>query len=596
MLIEKYIKAAEEYRLLTISQDRSLFLLSMLRLLWFATGVFLSWYGFSLGIVQGILILLLSVLFFVYLLKLYSEHTEKRDFLNNLSEINSREAAAIGGDISCFDSGAKFSEKDHPFSSDTDIFGTKSVFQYLNRTVTSYGREILASWVSDPYPLSSNIRKRQETIKELAGKEQWRQEFMAKGFKNPLEKKEILLLLQWLNEDSEYSTSSIKKYLLIILPGTALISLFLLIAGILPYIAFLFIFLINLLFVAAGLRKTNRIHSILSRKYLFLSSMDSLLSSFGKETFNSEILQDIKEKITGKGVSASSSVRKLGRLIQSFDTRLNMIVGIILNGLILWDYHNIRRLEKWKSEYKSHFPLWLEMLGEADAFISFGNYAFNNPQFSYPVLTPGDTMFSATNLGHPLIKSENRICNDFILSEKGSVCIITGANMAGKSTFLRTIAVNYILAMAGAPVCALEMKFSPVMLYTSMRTTDSLSDHESYFYAELKRLKHLKLLVDKGEPIMFILDEILKGTNSADKSTGSKLFIKRLIDSGGTGIIATHDISIGELESVYPGTVFNKCFEVEIDGEDISFDYILRDGITHKMNAALLMKQMGILD
>ena len=213
--------------------------------------------------------------------------------------------------------------------------------------------------------------------------------------------------------------------------------------------------------------------------------MNSLLSSFGKEIFNSEILQEIKEKITGKGVSASGSVIKLGRIIKSFDTRLNMIVGIILNGLILWDYHNIRRLEEWKSEYKAHFPLWLDMLGEVDAFISLGNHAFNNPDFSYPVLSTGGTMFSATYLGHPLIKARDRICNDFILPEKGSVCIITGANMAGKSTFLRTIAVNYILAMAGAPVCALEMKFSPVMLYTSMRTADSLSDKESYFYAEL---------------------------------------------------------------------------------------------------------------
>lgn len=595
-LFKKYTKAAEEFRLLTLQQDRKLFLLSMLRLLCFAGGFFLSWYSFNLGIAQGILVLLLSLLLFVWLLKLYSDHTEKRDFLNNLSEINSREARAMDGDTSFFASGAEFSDKDHPFSSDIDIFGSTSVFQYLNRTVTSYGREILANWVSDPYLLSPNILKRQETIKELAGKEQWRQEFMAKGYKNPLEKKEISLLLDWLNEDGEYATSTFKRYMVIILPGTALIFLFLLIAGILPYSAFIFIFLVNLLFVAAGLKKTNRIHSILTRKYYFLLSMDSLLSSFGKEMFNSEILKEIKEKITGKGVSASVSVRKLGRLIQSFDTRLNMFVGIILNGLLLWDYQNIRRLEMWKSEYKAHFPVWLDMLGEVDAFISLGNYAFNNPGFSYPVLSSSDEMFSATNIGHPLIKSGDRVCNDFIILKKGSVGIITGANMAGKSTFLRTIAVNYIFAMIGAPVCASEMKFRPVMLFTSMRTTDSLSDHESYFYAELKRLKHLKLLVDKGEPVMFILDEILKGTNSADKSTGSKLFIKRLIVSGGTGIIATHDISIGEMETVYPFKIFNKCFEVEIDGEDIRFDYILRDGITNKMNAALLMKQMGILD
>jgi DNA mismatch repair ATPase MutS len=236
------------------------------------------------------------------------------------------------------------------------------------------------------------------------------------------------------------------------------------------------------------------------------------------------------------------------------------------------------------------------MLGTIDAYICLGNYSYNNPDHVFPSFSVGSSMFSAKKLGHPLITADERVSNDFEIADKGKICVITGANMAGKSTFLRTMAVNYILAMTGAPVCAVEMEFSPVKLFTSMRTTDSLSNHESYFYAELKRLRLLKSKVEKGEPVLFILDEILKGTNSADKSLGSKLFVKRLIEAGGTGLIATHDISLGELESDYPDNVFNKCFEVEIDGENIRFDYILRDGVTHKMNAALLMKQMGILD
>jgi DNA mismatch repair ATPase MutS len=235
------------------------------------------------------------------------------------------------------------------------------------------------------------------------------------------------------------------------------------------------------------------------------------------------------------------------------------------------------------------------MLGQVDALITLGNYAYNNQGFSYPSLSDGEKIFTAKKLGHPLINRNDRVCNDFSIPGKGTVCIITGANMAGKSTFLRTLAVNYILAMSGAPVCAEGMSFAPVKLFTSMRTTDSLSNHESYFYAELKRLRLLKTMIGDGEPVLFILDEILKGTNSADKSLGSKLFVKKLIELGGTGLIATHDISLGEMESDYPGTVINRCFEVEIDGETITFDYLLRDGITHKMNAALLMKQMGIL-
>jgi DNA mismatch repair ATPase MutS len=232
----------------------------------------------------------------------------------------------------------------------------------------------------------------------------------------------------------------------------------------------------------------------------------------------------------------------------------------------------------------------------ADAFISLGNFAGNNAEFAYPVIYDGNIVFSAKDLGHPLITEEKRVCNDFILDGKGSVCILTGANMAGKSTFLRTVAVNYILAMAGAPVCAARMDFTPVKLFTSMRTTDSLSQNESYFYAELKRLRTLKTKIAESELHFFILDEILKGTNSSDKSLGSKLFLERLIALGGTGLIATHDTSLGEMERQFPESVMNMCFEIEIEGESIKFEYKLQKGITQKMNAALLMKQMGILD
>jgi DNA mismatch repair ATPase MutS len=274
---------------------------------------------------------------------------------------------------------------------------------------------------------------------------------------------------------------------------------------------------------------------------------------------------------------------------------MNILVGFFLNGLFLWDYHCTYRLEEWKYEYREMFPLWLEMIGKVDAYVSLGNYAFNNKDFTYPVISDNN-VFSAKMVGHPLIDENNRVCNDFSQKSRGAICIISGANMAGKSTFLRTIAVNYILGMAGAPVCAAEMNFIPMNLFTSMRTVDSLSSNESYFYAELKRLKTLITKIKNQEQVFFILDEILKGTNSADKSLGSKLFMKKLIVLGATGLIATHDISLGELENEHPESVYNMCFEVEIDGEIIRFDYKLKKGITLKMNAVLLMKQMGILD
>jgi hypothetical protein len=399
-----------------------------------------------------------------------------------------------------------------------------------------------------------------------------------------------------MQEKALFSSSALNKILILSLPALAIVSLILAITGVLPYPVFVFIFLGNLLYIAGGLKKINNIHNALSRKYKFLSSIDRLLKAFENESFNSPLLNDVKLNISGDDISAAGSVRKLGRLLQAFDTRNNQIIGLVLNGMLLWDYQSIMRLEKWKSDYKRMFPVWLNMIGQVDAFISLGNYVYNNPDFVFPVESENYEVFSAKNLGHQLIDERKRVCNDFSLGKKGTVCIISGANMAGKSTFLRTVAVNYILAMTGAPVCASEMNFIPGKLFTSMRTMDSLSNNESYFYAELRRLFILKSRIESGEPVFFILDEILKGTNSADKSKGSLLFLEKIVEKGGTGLIATHDTSLGKMESDHPGTVINKCFEIEIDGENIRFDYKIQEGITQKMNAVLLMNQMGILD
>jgi len=380
------------------------------------------------------------------------------------------------------------------------------------------------------------------------------------------------------------------------MPGLTLLSFILFASGIIHYSFFVFFFFFFLLLITFYLKIFNEIHNILSKKHNYLSSIAKILEVFDKEQFDSVILKNIKRNLAEGDVSAIASLHKLTRLIQTFDSRMNILVSFVLNGLLLWDFHTVTKLEKWKQQYGKQFLQWLEMAGEVDAFISLGNFAANNSLFVFPLISESEVVFHASELGHPLIESEKRVNNDFSITHSGLISIITGANMAGKSTFLRTVAVNYILAMTGAPVCASAMIFRPLKVFTSMRTTDSLSHNESYFYAELKRLKQLKLRISTGEPILFILDEILKGTNSADKSLGSHLFLKRLVEMGGTGFIATHDISVGEMEKEFPESIVNKCFEIDIDGELIKFDYKLKDGIAFRMNAALLMKQMGILD
>jgi hypothetical protein len=595
-ITEKYLSSVAYYKSLEKKKEKLLVILSLLRLFTFVGGLILSWIGFTKSILVGVIFILIMTVFFLYLLKLFSYHSARKEFIGRLAVINQDEADALSGNLSAFETGSSYTDIKHDFSFDVDIFGTSSLFQYINRTVTDYGMDILAGWLSDPFSISGEIISRQEAIKELAVKDKWRQEFLASGMKIPLGKNEISGLIRWSEEQAVIKSSSLRKFLIFSLPAAALFSLLLMAIGILPYTIFVLIFLINLIYVASGIKKTNEIHRALSRKYDFLSSLTGLLKAFEEETFTSEVLNRIKLNISGGRVSAAVSVRKLCRIIQAFDSRMNMIAGFVLNGLFLWDYHSIYRLEKWKSEYRNMLTIWLEMVGQVDAYISLGNYAFNNPDFIYPLTSDSLSMFSAKNLGHQLIEENKRVCNDFVLGKKGTVCIISGANMAGKSTFLRTIAINYILGMIGAPVCATEMNFTPVKLFTSMRTTDSLSDNESYFYAELRRLNTLKSRIENGEPLFFILDEILKGTNSADKSTGSKLFLRRIVEKGGTGLIATHDTSLAEMKSDFPDEIINKCFEIEIDGESIRFDYKIQDGITQKMNAVFLMKKMGILD
>ncbi len=595
-LRKKYLDAAEKFNHQVEAEDRTLLFLSILRFICFAGGQVLIIFMFIQNVSYGFIAAFVIIVLFLFLLKLFSDHTARKEFISNLAKVNRNEGEAVSGNLAPFESGESYIDHSHDFSFDIDLFGESSLFRYLNRTVTGYGRDILAGWLSDPYILSGELGNRQEIIRELSGKESWRQSFMAYGMKVPLEKEHISGLMTWMEGKSEKNSSWLKKVLIYLLPAAALLSLSLLIAGMLHYSVFTFIFLVNLAYISYGLKDTNKIHRDLSGKYSYLSSMNSLLKVFDNETFNSLYLNEMKLEISGTRVSAAVSVKKLGRLIESFDSRLNFIAGFLLNGLFLWDFHCIVRLEKWKSKYMERFPAWLKILGNVDAYTSLGNYAFNNPDFVYPVFSDSNIIFFARDLGHPLINDEMRVNNDFSLDNAGNICIISGANMAGKSTFLRTVAVNFILGMTGCPVCAAELVFTPMKIFTSMRTTDSLSSHESYFYAELKRLKTLKTKIAGDEPVFFILDEILKGTNSTDKSVGSKLFIEKLITHRGTGLIATHDISLGELEKDYPDRIFNMCFEIEIDGEAIKFDYKLNRGVTQKMNAALLMRQMGILD
>ena len=591
----EYSNFAAKYRDQAEKERKVLLLISVFRLVVFVGGIILSCLAFTLSKYYGFVALILTLVIFIYLLMLYSRHLAKQQYLLNLELINQNEIKAGEGDFSIFPDGSSFIAKGHDFSYDTDIFGPGSLFKFLNRTCTGYGSEVLACWLSDPYELRTVLRERQQTVAEIGLKIIWRQSFLATGINRNLDRNNILGMTKWLAAGQKNKSSAVRRLCLLAFPSLACITLLLTVVGLIHYSIFISIFLANLLIVFVNLKNTQSVHEELTGRYNFLSSLGSLIELIEREQFESTLIEKMKEDIKGSRLSAVKALKELSGIIRAFDSRLNIFVGFIFNGLFLWDLHCLKKLDGWKAAYGKKFPAWLDILGQVDAFISLGNYAYNNPEFVYPLPSDDMTPFKARQLGHPLIDNSKRVCNDFVLPSKGMICIITGANMAGKSTFLRTVAVNMILAMVGAPVCAVEMKFLPTRLFTSMRTTDSLTSNESYFYAELKRLRQLQQMVLTGENILFILDEILKGTNSEDKSLGSRLFLNKIISLGGTGLIATHDTTLGRLEEEYPEVIINKCIEVEIEGEIIHFDYKLRDGIASKKNAVLLMKQMGII-
>jgi len=291
---------------------------------------------------------------------------------------------------------------------------------------------------------------------------------------------------------------------------------------------------------------------------------------------------------------ADVKVNRLASLVRTFDARLNSMTSLFVNSLLLYDLQCVYRLEKWKSENAPELMRWLDTIKETEALISLATFSFNHPQFNFPSVND-EQKLAAKGLGHPLLGDDERVVNDVHLDEEASIIIITGANMAGKSTFLRTLGVNVVLALAGAPACAEAFECPLVNLRTGMRTADSLKENQSYFYAELDRLKSIMDELRSGKRLMILLDEILKGTNSTDKQAGSIALVKQLADYPCLVVIATHDLALGDLESLYPQKVSNCSFEANIEDDHLSFDYKLKKGIARKMNATFLMKKMGIV-
>ena len=401
-------------------------------------------------------------------------------------------------------------------------------------------------------------------------------------------------MTDWLKSDSPVRNLKMLRLLAFGLPSVTLGCILLSFAGLIPFPTFLIVLQLTIVFFY--IRQTLQVQNSITSKSKILNKFAQCLVLIENTAFTSDYLLGLQNQLGGKGgKSPSKTIRQLSGILNYMDSNLNMLVSIFLNGLFMFNLHLLLQVEKWKKLNQENVPLWFDTIATFDAMCSMGNFAYNHPEFIFPKPVENNFEFVAENLGHPLISHNQRVVNDVEIKGWNQFAIITGANMSGKSTFLRTIGVNYILAMAGAPVCATKLNFYPIQIHSSIRTSDSLTRHESYFYAELKRLKQIIDELENGGERLILLDEILKGTNSKDKQAGSIALIEQLLHYKSVGLFATHDLMLGELANRFPNQVNNLCFEIHIEGDKMQIDYKLHHGVCKNLNATYLMKNMGIL-
>ncbi len=543
---------------------------------------------------SAFLFYLLSALMFVLFLSLvsiFNRFKGERELFRQLQRLNEKELACLDHDFHDLPDGSEHADISHPWSHDLDLFGKGSLFQYLNRTSTLTGSQILAEFLTREPGSAECILNRQSLVKDLKERLDFRQHFTASGTLVKEKPEDLRDIARWLDTSAYISKYPWLFYLAL---GISLISLSIITAVIFDSSRFMFLlfpFVLNMLIISPFLLRTQRYQEAISRKHDLLEGYAGLLKQIATTSFTHP---ELKSKSI-KAREGMGKVAGLSKLLQIFDQRLNMIFGVLLNGLFLFDFIMLHLLERWKKKNRENIMEWIEITGWTDAMISLAGFAWNHPDFSMPQLNDGQDSMEIQKLGHPLIPHQKRVSNDLeITSEK--VVVITGANMAGKSTFLRSLGVNMVLAYTGCPVCALTFRCNYMGLHSSMRTADSLKDEESYFLAEIKKLQQIVLEMESSKPMMILLDEVLKGTNTTDKKLGSVGLIRKALNYPVRCFIATHDLSLGELEKEHEGRVVNYCFESYIEDMELTFDYTMRKGIATNMNASFLMKKMGIVD
>ncbi|QNF31630.1 DNA mismatch repair protein MutS [Adhaeribacter swui] len=510
-----------------------------------------------------------------------------------LKKINAEETERLKGKLAGFDNGQRYVNPQHLYTSDLDIFGNHSLFQLLNRAVTAIGKDKLASWLKAP-ATEAIIRERQAAVAELTLQLGWRQELQAKALHYKHEKQNSNLFFEWLHAPDFFKNKGWLKVLLFVLPVLTVGSILAWWFFDTPSYPILGFMLVQYILNARYAMFREQYYEQSSGMYEVLKSYTALLAQIETHTFTSPRLLALQQQLQLKSKTASGYLSELAGIIQYISARLNVYMNILLNGTLMWDYYWMFRLEKWKKNMAANLEPVLLAVAEVEALASLAAFQFANPDYSLPEISQQAFEVEATELGHPLIFTKYRVTNNFAMDGAGQTFIITGSNMSGKSTFLRTLAINLVLAFAGSAVSARRMRAYPAQVYTAMRTEDNLAESTSSFYAELKRLKMLLDVTAAGTPVYYFLDEILKGTNSRDRHLGAQALIRQLHEQNASGLVSTHDLELGNMAEENADYIQNYSFNSTIEGDKILFDYKLHPGVCNSFNASKLMQQMGI--
>lgn len=569
-------------------------ILGILRLIVFILAAFFTYAVWKLGfnLIYGIC-LAISYVAFIILVVYHKNISDKLQYAKGMIGINKNYIDRTNGKwVNFKDCGEEFIDRNHPYSFDLDIVGNKSLFQLINTTNTFIGREKLSKSLLNPDFNIEIIKKRQDAIKELSSKLAFCQSIENSAYRDREKLQNPTFLFEYGNEKKKIINKGFIKRILYILPIiTVPISLALILfKGTLGFKLAFLIIAIQLLIWVMGLNKINESFYEISK---FKSGFDgyyNLLKLIENEEFKSELLKELKEKLFETGNQSLKGMKDLNKIMNKINLRFNTFFMLPLNGIFLWDYQCIFHLESWNEKYGDNIEMWLSLIGELESLISFSVLMHINDNITMCEINDKSLKIKAINLGHPLINSSIRVCNDLNMDDE--IFVITGSNMSGKTTFLRTIGINLVLAYNGAPVCAKNMVASKVQIYTSMRISDDLKNGVSTFYAELVRIKQIIDYSNKNSKMIFLIDEIFRGTNSVDRITGAKNVLANLNKLGAIGLITTHDLELCALET--KNRIKNFHFAEHYNENKILFDYKLKSGRSTSTNAKYLMKMIGI--